>query len=411
LLACVAPAWAAHDASNDTPQIRLSIVLMRHGMRSPTQSNDTLDRYSAAPWPAWAVPPGRITPHGHEGLAALGARYRAMLAPSLGLATGCGGAARIAMIADSDNRNHVSAQALTQGIAPGCDMSYRALPEGEGNPLFGSDDLPAPSATLDNDTRTRLHDLQALLLDCHTQDCTVVARAQGRTPLYDPTTLDDPRAAAKALKLAGGFAENLMLEYVEGMPLDQVGWGRLDRAGVERVIALHNISFAQAKRPLPTAAANGSNLLAHLLGTLQVAAGIKPDAASLTTPDTRLLFLVGHDTNLANLAGLLGIDWTRSDRADAYPPGSALVFDLIGQGAHARLRIRTLMPSLQALRDNRYDGDAIASDTLPLPACNGHRECPLSTIATWLRPRLDSSHIQPELPAMQVWPTNQPQQP
>lgn len=405
VLVHAAPAATTSTPAIDVaPQVRLSIVLLRHGVRSPTQSSDTLNRYSAAPWPTWPVPPGRITAHGREGLVALGARYRAMLAPSLGLAAGCEGARRIAMVADSDDRNHASAQALGQGIAPGCAATYRALPEGEDNPLFGSDDLPPPTATLDADTRTRLHDLQALLLDCRARDCAAVARVQGRTPLYDPATLDDPHAAAKALKLAGGLAENLMLEYAGGLPPSQVGWGRLDRAGVERLIALHDVSFAQSKKPLPAAAANGSNLLAHLLGTLQAAAGVAPDAASLATPDTRLLFVVGHDTNLANLAGLLGLDGSRRDRADAYPPGGALVFDLIGQGEHARLRIRTLMPGLQALRDNRYDGDAIAIGTLPLAACQGRRGCPLATVAAWLRTRLDAGHIQPDLPAMQEWP-------
>lgn len=392
----------ASAAAAAAPQVRMSIVLLRHGVRSPTQPNDVLDRYSIAPWPAWPVPPGRLTPHGHDGLIALGTRYRALLAPSLDLPAGCEGAGRIATIADSDDRNHASAQALGQGIAPGCATTYRALPEGEDNPLFGSDDLPPPSATLDADTRARLHDLQALLLDCHARDCTAVARERGRTPLYDPARLDDPHAAAKALKLAGSLAENLMLEYAEGLPATQVGWGRLDRAGVEHLIALHDASFAQAKRTLP-AAANGSNLLAHVLGTLQATAGTTPEAAALAPHDTRLLFVVGHDTNLANLAGLLDIDWR--DHADAYPPAGALVFDLIGQDEHARLRIRTLMPDLQALRDNRYDGDAIASDTLPLAACNGRRECPLATVAAWLRTRLDARRIQSGLPTMRDWPT------
>ncbi|MFT4249250.1 MAG: hypothetical protein QM581_14660 [Pseudomonas sp.] len=429
---------ASRGASTPT----LSIVLMRHGVRAPTKPNASLDRYSRAPWPAWSVAPGRLTAHGHAGLVALGQRYRAWLAPSLGIAAGCAGLRQIAVVADSDNRNHASAQALGQGLAPGCGLQYRALPEGRDNPLFGAadEDVPAASVQLDADARRRLEQLQALLLDCHGGDCAEVAQAQDRKLLLDPTAGDHQQAEAKALKQAGSLAENLMLEYTEGMPLAQVGWGRLDRAGVERLIALHDISFAQFKRPLPVAAANGSNLLAHLLATLQAGAGLAPTstprvgsraAASHASPvatyarapvatttgihagsaiapladsQARLLFVIGHDTNLANLAGLLELHWQAHGVADLYPPGGGLVFDLIGQGTDAKLRIRTLLPGLDALRQNRFDGDAIASRTLPLAACDGALECPLAKVVAWLQPRLDMRHIEPTLPPMRDWP-------
>ena len=42
----------------------------------------------------------------------------------------------------------------------------------------------------------------------------------------------------------------------------------------------------------------------------------------------RALFLVGHDTNLANIAGLLNLTWIVDGRRDDIPPGSALIFEL-----------------------------------------------------------------------------------
>ncbi|PKV13305.1 histidine-type phosphatase [Xanthomonas prunicola] len=393
---------AAKEPVAATAQLRLTIVLVRHGIRAPTQSGSQLDRYSAQQWPNWPVAPGQLTPHGRAGMQSLGARYRALLAPPLGLpASGCDGTEQIVTIADSTARNHASAQALLQGMAPDCAMHYQALPEGTRNALFDGGKVPAPLVQLDADTRVRLAQLQAVLSACQHGRC---ATPPPTSLLYDPATRDGSPAAASTLKLAGGLAENLMLEDVEGFDAAQRGWGRVDRAAVAQLIALHNASFAQSKRSLPVASAAASNLLAHLLATVQAAVGQDPPVAALAPPSTRLLVLVGHDTNLATLGGLMGVQWHRSDRPDDYPPGGALVLDVLERNGAPLLRVRTLMPSLSALRSGRFDGDALASSTLVLPGCHGQTVCPLPVALAWLRTRLDPAQVQTALPAMQSWP-------
>ncbi len=42
----------------------------------------------------------------------------------------------------------------------------------------------------------------------------------------------------------------------------------------------------------------------------------------------RAVILVGHDTNLANIAGMLNLNWLIDGRRDDTPPGGALVFEL-----------------------------------------------------------------------------------
>ncbi|WP_017116685.1 histidine-type phosphatase [Xanthomonas vasicola] len=397
-----AAAVAAKESVAATTQVRLTIVLVRHGIRAPTQSSSELDRYSAQPWPRWPVAPGRLTPHGRAVMQALGARYRALLAPPLGLpASGCDGTEQIVTIADSTARNHASAQALLHGMAPDCAAHYQALPEGKHNALFDGGKAPAPPVRLEADTRVRMAQLQAVLSACQHGPCADSAPA---SRLYDPAMRDGSPDAASTLKLAGGLAENLMLEDVERFDAQQRGWGRVDRAAVAQLIALHNASFAQSKHPLPVATAAASNLLAHLLATVQAAVGQGPSVAALTPPSTRLLVLVGHDTNLATLGGLLGVQWHRSDRPDDYPPGGALVLDVLERNDAPLLRVRTLMPSLSALRSGHLDGDALASSTLVLPGCHGQSLCPLPVALAWLRTRIDPAHVQMALPAMQPWP-------
>ena len=53
-----------------------------------------------------------------------------------------------------------------------------------------------------------------------------------------------------------------------------------------------------------------------------------PCLARLPSPDDRLFILVGHDTNLANIAGALDLNWLIDGRRDDTPPGGALVFEL-----------------------------------------------------------------------------------
>ncbi|WP_372388450.1 histidine-type phosphatase [Xanthomonas axonopodis] len=391
----------AKETAAATAHLRLTIVLVRHGIRAPTQPGSELDRYSAQPWPHWPVATGQLTPHGRAGMQALGARYRALFAPPLGLAAS--GCEQIVTIADSTARNHASAQALLQGMAPGCAVHYQALPEGERTVLFDGGKAPTPPVRLEAETRAQLAHLQAVLSACQHGRC---ATPPPTRLLYEPATRDGSPAAASTLKLAGGLAENLMLEDIEGFDAAQLGWGRVDRAAVAQLIALHNTSFAQSKRPLPVATAAASNLLAHLLATVQAAVGQTPSVAALAPPSTRLLVLVGHDTTLATLGGLLGVQWHRSDRPDDYPPGGALVLDVLERDGMPLLRVRTLMPSLAALRSGRFDGDALASSTLVLPGCHGQALCPLPVALAWLRTRIDPTQVQVALPAMQSWPAS-----
>ena len=39
-------------------QLVMTVILSRHGVRSPTWASERLNRYSAAPWPTWQAQPG-----------------------------------------------------------------------------------------------------------------------------------------------------------------------------------------------------------------------------------------------------------------------------------------------------------------------------------------------------------------
>jgi len=394
-------------AQADDATLRLRVVVLRHGVRAPTKAPDALAPYASRPWETWPVAPGQLTPHGIEGMRALGANYRRTLAAD-GLWSGaCDRMHQLVVIADSTPRNHASGAALVQGLAPACHGTYLALPTDQNNPLFhfggkdddkDDDDKPALPASW---PPAGLAQLQRVLLGCEGQACLAKAHADGRKTLLDAA---DDAARAKALKTAGSLSENLMLEYAQGFPSAQVAWGQGDEATIGRLVTLHNLQFALSKKAMPAAARGGSNLLAHVLATLQQAGGEKPDATALAPASARAVLVVGHDTNLAQLAGLLDVDWHDAAHPDDYPPGGALVFDLWQTHDTYSVTVSTAMPTLDALR--RADvarPTALTRKTLRLTPCPGTDHCPLDKLSSWLRGRLDATRIDPALPAMRAW--------
>lgn len=384
------------------------VIVLRHGVRSPTSPPDELAPYASRPWATWPVAPGMLTEHGAQGIAALGQRLRRMLVAD-GLGHGeCGDPWLV--IADSTPRNRASGAALARGLQPSCGAAYLALAPEQNNPLFHfvgksgatkDDAAVAPAAW----PPSALAELQSVLLGCDGDSCVQDARRQGRQLLLDPAR-DDRAAHAKTLKAAGSLSENLMLEYAQGFAPSQVAWGSGDAATLGRLISLHNEQFALSKKSMPTAARSASNLMAHIMATLQQAAGKRGDVAPLASANTRTVLLVGHDTNLANLAGLLELDWHDPRQPDDYPPGGALVFDLLKRKDGYALRVSSWMPTLAALRQADFaDDGALLRHTLPLAPCHGQDSCPLGTLTPWLAGRMDAASIDPAIPAM---PVNRP---
>jgi len=120
-----------------------------------------------------------------------------------------------------------------------------------------------------------------------------------------------------ALRFCTGKSHrDLQLEYANGMEGKDLGWGRLDTARLLEVMRLH-AAYADLARQTPyVARIQGSNLLSHILHSMDQAAKGSAAPGSLGKPGDRLLVIVGHDTNLSNLAGMLGISWL----LDGYQP-------------------------------------------------------------------------------------------
>jgi 4-phytase/acid phosphatase len=331
-------------------ELKFAVIISRHGVRSPTGKLEQLNQYSRQPWPAWSVPPGYLTEHGARLMTLFGAYDRQLLAAQGLLAPGgCGDAAHIRIVADSDQRTRETGKALAAGIAPGCALEVTALPEGSANPLFHPlqagvghpDKLLATAAIsgriganpqgLTDAYRPQLEALEEVLRGCNPASACTGSPAQS---LFDiPSSLapgkgDHLVELRTPLGVASTMAENLLLEYAEGMDAAKVGWGRVDIHKLRYLLQLHAASEDIERRTVYLARAQSSYLLSHVLESMEQAVEARPVPGALTKPGDRLLILVGHDTNLSNIGGALGLDWLIDGRRNDTPPGGALVFEL-----------------------------------------------------------------------------------
>src|ERR1700761_1047748 len=179
LLALTLPAFAQDE-------IRAVVVLSRHGVRAPLNSETRGSAYNAQPWPSWDVATGVLSEHGAAALRLVGAYYRDRYASLLpkGECT----AETIYAEPNGAQRTIASAKAIVEGMGPDCQTPLHVKPAGQANPLFGpgavsdqADPVKLANAIqgrlggrLDWWTRAfagSLEEMRHVLLDCDGPDC------------------------------------------------------------------------------------------------------------------------------------------------------------------------------------------------------------------------------------------------
>jgi 4-phytase / acid phosphatase len=278
----------------------------------------------------------------------LGSYYRQEL-ESQGLLTrgGCADSNRISIHADSDQGTRETARALAESIFQGCRIAVDAQKEGTNDPLFHfppTSISPAQArsgaaAVLqrvgdDPEGIARAHHMQLAALDHLLATCGNSTPGHTRSSLFevpasiDPGTGDHIVTMRGPLNTAGTLAENLLLEYTEGMASSDVGWGCVNGSEVRKLINLHMEASDLAQRTPAVAMPQASALLRVIDQSILQAITGRAAAGAEGRSGDKLLLLVGHDTNLLNLAGALNLNWKLDGRRNDTPPGSALVFEV-----------------------------------------------------------------------------------
>jgi 4-phytase/acid phosphatase len=398
----VAAATASPDQSSS--HVRMVIVLSRHGVRSPTHPAE-LAAYASKPWPTWSGQPGNLTEHGAGLMRQFGAYYRRSYGSLLGFPQqGCPPAGSVFVWADVDQRTRATGDALLAGFAPGCGIVV-GHHDSDPDPLFD----PLPGVGVADKAESRASVLGAVgggftglpdaygaafatmesVLGCESPAaCKQISRV--------PTTIDNTGDGGLAsisggLDMAADVAENLLLEYTNGN--SDVGWGRVDRARLLELLQLH--VFAKSLEHNRYAArAHSSNIMAHILQTLKEGATSAAVAGTRVPPQSRFVFLAGHDTQLAELAGLLGLSWLiTGDQMNDTPPGSALIFELntpARSGSQPVVRTFFTAQTLDAMRAGQ--GEDPVRVPVYVPGCPAY-DCPLATFEKIVGAAIDPKFV------------------
>ncbi len=360
------------DGTHGGADLEMVVMLSRHGVRSPLTKPGQLDRYSAAPWPAWQVAPGVQTAHGDE-LIKLFGEWDRMKFSRQGLLTaaGCADAAHVTVVADTDERTRATGKDLADGMFPGCNIPVRSQADGTHDPLFaplvagvGKVDPALAAAAVSGrigGSPNALADVyrpQLAALDRVLAGCGHEPANPKRTSIFDipsslgPGTAEMPVEARGPVPAASTVIENLLLEYVQGMSDADTGWGCIDGATLRFLMQLNAAQWRLAVRTPAIARAYASNLLDHVEKTMEQKVTGKPVPGAIGGIDDRLVILVGHDVNITAVGGALDIDWMLDGQVDGTPPSAALLFELWRSRADGRplVRVEYTAQTLEQMR-------------------------------------------------------------
>ena len=352
-----------------------------------------MQKYAAQTWPAWEAAPSIQTPTGDH-LVSLMADYYRERFTAAGLLTGDAATdgPLVYIRADNDQRTIQTARLIGRGLVPAAMLKIHAFPEGETDGLFRpfkahighADPQLAYSAVLGRIGGDPRNLEKAYAPQFAELDRVLWGEGAPRTleSVAGPTTIESsqisyPIKMGGSLYAAEECIDSLLLEYTDGKPAKDVGWGKVGEKEMTSLLTLHELFFDLVDRSFYPAQVGASNLASHIVDTLEQAAGDDPVPGAIGPPGERILVLVGHDSNIAQIGGLLGLSWCISG-AQMNPtlPGCALLLELWkGPGVKDPyyVRLSYVSQDLAQLRS----ASALSLDSPParapiyIPGCSG----------------------------------------
>ena len=330
------------------------VILSRHGVRSPIKHSKLLNEITPSSWPQWPVKPGYLTPRGKLLMTLMGEFYgdyfrnKGLLAEH-----GCPANGTVYVQTDVDQRTILSGWALLSGMTPHCRFKIHHQENLKRiDPLFHpveagicelnkekalnaiEERLGAPLQTLSKRYASPLAQMSKILKFNRSQYCKKMHKMQKScdfaTFLSNKIYINNKGTILLRgpVSLSSTFAEIFLLQNSQGMP--DVAWHRLKgEANWESLLSLHNAQFDLMAKTFYISRHEGTPLLEEIGGALTHQ--MKQQRIFSTLPlsaHNRVLFLVGHDVNIANIAGMLGLNWQLLQQPDNTPPGGGLVFEL-----------------------------------------------------------------------------------
>ncbi|HYL78876.1 MAG TPA: hypothetical protein VEU96_32095 [Bryobacteraceae bacterium] len=337
----------------DDTTLKQVILFGRHGVRAPVLDNSVLNKFSAQPFPVFSVSNVNLTINGATNETLFGAYYRLWLTKE-GLLTGndSADAAFVYFRAIGTPLVIDTAKAFWVGMLPAASVNVNYLPPQDSDPLFAP--VAAGIALLHERMAVaavngRLGDSPQSLTSAYASELALTRSILFGYPIsqtpapaaptgkLDVTSIPIHVAAGNpnvpvdlgGLSLVIGAIDPFAMEYADGMPASDVGWGQLTAAGISQITRLYNLVLDLEFRTPYLARVQSSNVASHILRSMLQAATGNPMTGALGNPSTKVIALIASNTNITGLAGLFHLDWILPGyQADTCSPDGALVFEL-----------------------------------------------------------------------------------
>jgi len=401
LLSSVSATAQAAPPARSPSDLRMVVVVSRHGVRSPTHPSE-LNPYSRQPWPTWSGHPGDLTERGALLMRQFGAYYRRAYGGALGFASGCPSSGAVFVWADVDQRTKATGDAVVQGLAPDCGITVGHAPS-DPDRLFD----PLPGVGVVNKVESKDSILGSVggnfggLLAAYGSAFATMEQALGcaggagcKRITDVPTTVANDGDGGLAtlsggLDMAADVGENMLLEYTDGHA--DVGWGRVDHGKLLELLQLHVLG-KRLEHNRYAARAHSSNIMAHILQTLEEGATGQAVAGTRVPPNAKFVFFSGHDTQLAEFSALLRLSWLiEGDQLDDTPPGSALIFELHRPSSGAAyVRTYFAAQTLDAMRAGQ--GENPQRVPVYVPGCPS-LDCPFAKFTAAVKAAIDPRFV------------------
>jgi 4-phytase/acid phosphatase len=354
-LATAVPTPGQTVTSDDTV-LKQIIIFGRHSIRSPTSSPADYAQYSPRPYPDFGVSTGYLTPHGAQAEALLGAYYRAYLL-SEGLLTGDNGAdlGHSYFRSNSIQRSNLTATMLGSGLYDGQTVPVHSFPLGQPDPVF--DPILSNLVTIDPARAAKevqeIYNSGAALASAYSGELSLIRSVlfnyqNGTLPLPPaPTGIIDPTAQPIPLDPTttilytgnvvneGGLlatanaSDPFVMEYADGFPLSEVGWGQLSLDTLSQQTRIGALVLGLEFRPPYLDQVQSSNAGSHILRTMRQAVLDESIPGAFGDATSQVVVVISSDAYLVGVSGLLDLHWQLPGyQPDFCPPGGALVFEL-----------------------------------------------------------------------------------
>ncbi|MGA2183417.1 MAG: histidine-type phosphatase [Bryobacteraceae bacterium] len=405
----------------DDTKLKQVIIFARHAVRSPLLPNSTMDAFSTQPFPLFSSSGGNITINGRQNEIILGGYYRLRLTKE-GLLTGNDPADAAFVYARANNAPLIidTAQAFWTGMLPGASVNVSFYPPTESDPLF----VPVNAGVARLDERMAVAAVMGRLGGNPQSLASAYAPelALTRSILFGYPASLTPAPATPAGKVdvtalpfavtagdptlpvdLGGFEmviaaiDPFVMEYADGLPASEVGWGQLTAGDISQTTRLYNLLLDLEFRTPYLDSVQSSNAASHVVRSLVQAATGNAMTGALGNPSTKVIVLTASNTTVTGLAGLFHLDWILPGyQADTCSPGGALVFELRQSQSTGEYIVRAsyVSQTMDQLRNLTPLTLAAPPAIGPvfIPGCSVHNatfDCPLADFVRVARHAID----------------------